>query len=92
MERGLEDPSPVRGLSWPWWAAIGGVLALHLQLAVSSYWVAEDAYITFRYSRNLISGHGLRFNPGDVEAVEGYSNFLWLLIAAIPEIFGWYPV
>ncbi|HSP07652.1 MAG TPA: hypothetical protein VLR94_10780 [Acidobacteriota bacterium] len=43
-------------------------------------WVAEDAYISFRYARNLVEGHGLVFNPG--ERVEGYTNFLWTLLLA----------
>lgn len=42
--------------------------------------MAEDAYISFRYARNLIEGHGLVFNPG--ERVEGYTNFLWTLLLA----------
>ena len=49
-------------------------------------WVArflcDDAFISFRYVRNLLAGHGLVFNPG--EYVEGYSNFLWVLeLAAV---------
>src|SRR5207245_1217429 len=39
-----------------------------------------DAWISFRYARNLLAGHGLVFNPGD--AVEGYSNLLWVLLSA----------
>ncbi|TPV93605.1 MAG: hypothetical protein B7733_19655 [Myxococcales bacterium FL481] len=35
----------------------------------------DDAFISFRYARNLVSGHGLVYNPG--EYVEGYTNFLW---------------
>jgi arabinofuranosyltransferase len=44
------------------------------------WWIAEDAYISFRYARNLVEGHGLVFNPG--EKVEGYTNFLWTLLLA----------
>ena len=40
----------------------------------------DDAYISFRYAANLAHGHGLVFNPG--ERVEGYSNFLWVLMMA----------
>ncbi len=43
-------------------------------------WLCDDAYISFRYARNLVEGHGLVFNPG--ERVEGYTNFLWTLLAA----------
>ncbi len=43
-------------------------------------WGADDAYISYRYAQNLVGGHGLVFNPG--EKVEGYSNFLYTLLAA----------
>jgi hypothetical protein len=41
-------------------------------------WVANDAFISFRYARNWVEGHGLVFNAG--ERVEGYTNFLWILL------------
>lgn len=41
-------------------------------------WGSDDAYISYRYARNLAEGHGLVFNPG--EPVEGYSNFLYVLL------------
>ncbi len=41
---------------------------------------ADDAYISYRYARNLASGDGLVFNPG--ERVEGYSNLLYVLLLA----------
>ncbi len=57
-------------------AALGwGALA-----AYSSWWTSDDAFISFRYARNLVEGHGLVFNIG--ERVEGYTNFLWTLWAA----------
>jgi hypothetical protein len=40
----------------------------------------DDAFISFRYARNLVEGHGLVFNPG--ERVEGYTNFLWVMLIA----------
>ena len=43
-------------------------------------YVVDDAFISFRYARNLVEGHGLVYNPG--EHVEGYSNFLWVLLEA----------
>jgi hypothetical protein len=36
----------------------------------------EDAYITYRFAKNLAEGNGPVFNAG--EKVEGYSNFLWM--------------
>ena len=43
--------------------------------------VAEDAFITFRFARHLAEGHGLVWNIGE-PPVEGYTNFLWLLLSA----------
>ena len=62
-------------LSAPW-------LALLAFLAYISRFLTDDAFISFRYARNLLEGDGLVWNPG--ERVEGYSNFLWVLeLAAI---------
>jgi arabinofuranosyltransferase len=43
--------------------------------------LTDDAYISFRYARNFAEGFGLVFNPG-YERVEGYSNFLWVMLLA----------
>ena len=45
----------------------------------------DDTYIGLRYSRNLAEGHGLVFNPG--EHVDGYPNFSWIMLSAIPILF-----
>ncbi len=44
-------------------------------------WGSDDAYISYRYARNLVEGHGLVYNAG--ERVEGYSNFLYTLLIAL---------
>jgi hypothetical protein len=41
----------------------------------------DDSYISYRYAFNLANGDGLVFNPGE-RPVEGYSNFLYVLIIA----------
>ncbi len=43
-------------------------------------WLSDDAFISFRYAQNLALGHGLVYNVG--ERVEGYTNFLWTVLAA----------
>ncbi len=43
-------------------------------------WLSDDAFISFRYAQNLALGHGLVYNVG--ERVEGYTNFLWTVMAA----------
>jgi hypothetical protein len=59
-----------------------GLLTLHglLYLSALAWDVVDDAYISFRYARNLMEGHGLVFNIG--ERVEGYTNFLWTVLLA----------
>lgn len=42
------------------------------------HYIPDDTYITLRYARDAVEGKGLVFNAG--ERVEGYTNFLWLLI------------
>ncbi len=63
---------------------------LYVVAAVAAWivrFVQDDAFITYRYARNLARGEGLVFNPG--EEVEGYTNFLWTLLHYLPERFGW---
>src|SRR5438552_601254 len=59
------------------------VLLLALALAHIRYlwFVCDDAYITYRYASNLAHGLGPVWNAG--ERVEGYTNFLWMLVAAV---------
>jgi hypothetical protein len=49
--------------------------------------VKDDAYISFRYAHNLVTGQGLVFNHG--ERVEGFTNFLWVFVIAPFEALGW---
>jgi hypothetical protein len=71
-------------------AALTPILALFAWQALRTAWLCDDAYISFRYVRNLVEGRGLVFNPG--ERVEGYTNFLWVLeLAAIWKAFGIRP-
>ena len=52
------------------------------------FWIiVDDAFISFRYARNFALGHGLRYNLGEHLPVEGYSNFLWVIISAVFEFF-----
>ena len=67
----------------PWLVLLGW-------MAEASWFLTDDAFISFRYVRNLLEGHGLVFNRG--ERVEGYSNFLWVLeLAALWGAFGLRP-
>ncbi len=43
--------------------------------------VLDDAFITYRYARNLAHGHGITWNPGGAPT-EGYTNFLLVVLLA----------
>jgi hypothetical protein len=59
---------------------LAGVAALFAWNVTRHAFLGDDAFISFRYARNLVDGHGLVWNPG--ERVEGYTNFLWVLLMA----------
>jgi len=83
------EPADPRRSAWLF-AALAACFAL-LGAQVWRYWfLCDDAFISFRYARNLAQGNGLVFNPGG-ERVEGYSNFLWVLILAAGQWFGISP-
>ena len=45
------------------------------------YWfLTDDAYISFRYVSNWALGHGPVWNPPPFRPVEGYTNFLWIVL------------
>lgn len=70
-----------------WRVAEAGLYVLAAIAAWIVRFVQDDAFITYRYARNLARGEGLVFNPG--EKVEGYTNFLWTVMHWVPERFGW---
>jgi hypothetical protein len=72
----------------PWFYLLLSSLVLLLRIYEYNmpYVLMDDAYISFRYARNLAAGLGLVFNPG--ERVEGYTNFLWVLILAFCQYLG----
>lgn len=62
------------------WALLLLPLLAFLLHAAAFHYVVDDAFISYRYARNLAEGRGLVFNPG--ERVEGYTNFLWVMLTA----------
>lgn len=64
------------------WVWLGAALLCYAALVARFWFVIDDAFITFRYSRNLANGLGIRYNPDESPPVEGYSNFLWMLLCA----------
>lgn len=72
------------------WAFVAVVL-LGAGLAWMHRFVQDDAFITFRYAEHWVQGHGPRYNPGE-PAVEGYSDFAWLVLIALGMRAGLDPV
>lgn len=68
--------------------AVGLLVASALSLGLCPQ---DDTYISFRYARNLVDGHGLIWNPGE-EPVEGYTNLSWTLYAAGAMALGLEPM
>jgi hypothetical protein len=58
---------------------LGAAAILLLQYRYFHY-TSDDAYISFRYARNLSDGLGPVWNPG--QHVEGYTNFAWVGVLA----------
>lgn len=68
----------------PRWAWALGAVGLGVGLAARQASVVDDAFISFRYARNLVEGNGLVFNVG--ERVEGFTNLLWTLLLAAGNV------
>jgi hypothetical protein len=75
------------------WSALGLAivgLVTTFSGALWPSWLTDDALISFRYAQNLVAGNGLVYNIG--ERVEGYTNFLWTMLAALVLALGGDPV
>jgi hypothetical protein len=57
------------------------VLVSTLLSGIVKDWMLDDAFISFRYVENFVTGHGLVYNIG--ERVEGYTNFLWIMLLSV---------
>ena len=76
-----------RGAAFLWTLA---ALALLIAHGWTFRFVIDDAFISFRFAQNMLDGHGLVFNRG--EMVEGYSNLLWVLLTAVGMKLGLDPL
>lgn len=55
----------------------------HTDLSGHAYG-SDDAYISYRYAKSFAEGRGLVYNSG--ERVEGYSNFLYVLLMSLGHL------
>ncbi|MCC6455667.1 MAG: glycosyltransferase family 39 protein [Caldilineaceae bacterium] len=79
------ERTKVRGVTWLTLTAAALLFVGHSWLYRA--FIIDDAYITFRFVQQWVNGNGLVFNIG--ERVEGYSNFLWIVLLAP---FAWFDV
>ncbi len=88
-EPGHESPAPATGMRHLFLPLSSLVLtvALFASESLEVFPQIDDAYISYRYAQNLVSGNGLVFNIG--EFVEGYTNLLWTLLIAVGLSLGW---
>lgn len=54
--------------------------------SISVKFVQDDSFITYRYANNIVRGFGPVFNRG--ERVEGFTNFLWLMLITVSRLAG----
>jgi tetratricopeptide (TPR) repeat protein len=67
-------------------AAMACILIIFTVHAMSLNFIQDDAFISYRYVQNFVGGRGLVFNAG--ERVEGYTNFLWIILLALFTVLG----
>jgi len=65
----------------PTFLLIAITLSVFVYLCIHYDVTQDDAFISFRYAANFLNGDGLVYNSG--EQVEGYTNFLWIMLLVI---------
>lgn len=70
---------PKKGINYLFFFAtsIAGIL-IGVIFAYNLKWIGDDIFIGLRYVENFLAGNGLVYNVG--ERVEGYTDFLWLMM------------
>ena len=81
-----ELPANSRQLTWQDLGFFIAVAVFTIHSLVYLDFFMDDAYISLRYVLQWINGNGLVYNIG--EQVEGYSNFLWIVLLAVPGRLG----
>ena len=71
LRRALDRRALVRAATW---AVLVGLAIVILRTA----WLSDDAFISFRTIRNVVSGDGLRWNL--TERVQAFAHPLWILV------------
>ncbi len=75
---GAQVPWKERGVVFT--LALSAVLVQFLHASSYETYFPDDAFISLRYADRFAHGHGLTWTDG--ERVEGYTNFLWVVLTA----------
>jgi hypothetical protein len=75
MRSGTRWGTVILGAALVWGA---GFVVVWRAVAWNAGFLHDDAFISLRYAQNWLAGNGVAWNPGD--RVEGYTNFLQLLL------------
>lgn len=67
---------------------LAGVAALDALHKFSRFTV-DDAFITWRYGRNLVESGIWNFNPSILDPTQAYTNPVYALLGIVPHLFGW---
>lgn len=64
------------------------IIGVSFSLLLVYFWnlTVDDAFISFRYALHLAEGYGMVWNIGE-PPIEGYSNFLWVLLLSFLMFF-----
>lgn len=92
----MDIEAPLFGSAWVQRCVvvvIALVIALRAVYLLDAAWVfsTDDAYITLRYARQLAEGQGIVWNVGEAP-VEGYSNFIFVILGAVAIKLGVDPI
>ncbi len=76
---------------WPWFLVLAAIVGFCWRLSPLRHFILDDAFITYRFAENIAAGYGVAWNPGD-PPVEGYINFLWMILNTLGIWCGIAPV
>lgn len=88
------EPPRSSARSRPSWLAVGLAIAVGLGFLLhlrAWLFLCDDAFISFRYARNLGEHGALVYNLDPLEYVEGYTNFAWVVVLALGVVVGLAP-
>ena len=75
-----------------WILVASGIVIYFIQALFYFGYFVDDAFISLRYAESLAGGYGLNFNRDGSAPVEGYSNFLWVVMEVPAFLVGLEPV